>query len=185
MDTYVKIADKQILQLTLADLKIDQKTDFYQNDIDGELVKNLVVFSPTDESHLGNKFDFYKKLNDKTLNEFIKKLIKQLGVKNHYFFHSYTSKSNKTDLKDTIINDNESFICLYIGNGGIKNSLYKSIRNALAHGNIIHKGKYYLLYSITKDNAEQKEYDARINFLLKIHNLKKSNAYTDLLNDHI
>ena len=119
----------------------------------------LTIFTPTNQSHLGIKFDDYTKLNTRNTDKFLQQLFSGLGLKNIYFFDTFeTRKTGKIDLYNSVVMDNEAMLCLRCMNGA-KKSLYMAVRNAIAHGNIIYDGRYYILYSVSDDKIE---YEGRL-----------------------
>lgn len=177
---YVKNSNKCVCSIKLNDLKINnQNFNFIsdENIISKETYYDLVLLTPTKQSHLGTKFS--KKIL-KHLDELVNDLIKELDVKNVYFFDSFNSKSQRTDLANKIKNDNHTFIVLKCSNG-LAEALYVSIRNALAHGNILSDNKYYYLYSLsTKESDNIPEEERKLVFLLKIRDIKKLIAYIEV-----
>ena len=179
--TYSEESKINRLFLTLRDLGIDENTVFglKHNKYDYRLLASLVLFTPTNQSHLGVKFASYSKINNNTMNNFLKGVFSGLGVKNVYLFSSYTEKTKKkNDLRGAILNDKETMICLRCDNG-VLNSLFMAIRNSLAHGNIIEEDGFLELYSISDD---KKEFDSAITFFLRIKQQSKLRAFFQTLN---
>ena len=56
------------------------------------------------------------------------------------------------------------------------------VRNAIAHGNIIHDGKYYVLYSVSDD---KKEFDSEVTFFLRIDKLSKLGVFRRVLESYL
>ena len=174
------------LSLSLRDLGIDEKTEyglkFTQND--KNLFMSLVLYTPTSQSHLGKKFENYSKLNNRTLDRFLNSIFSGLGLNGIYLFRSFTEKENKKkgnkkkDLRKSVLEDNGAMICLRCDNGA-RDSLFMSIRNSIAHGNIIEKDGYIIFYSISDD---KKEYDSTVTFYLRINKISKLNAFFKVLN---
>ena len=170
-DTYTKQAGNQILSVTLRDLGIDESTTYGKKKKKNynKLFVQLTLFTPTNQSHLGIKFDDYTKLNTRNTDKFLQQLFSGLGLKNIYFFDAFeTRKTGKIDLYNSVVMDNEAMLCLRCVNGA-KKSLYMAVRNAIAHGNIIYDGRYYILYSVSDDKIE---YDSAITFYMRIKSLK-------------
>lgn len=141
-----------------------------------ETYRDLVLFSPSKESHLGEKIT--KRL-EKHIDDLVNEVILALDVENVYFFNSYTSSKDKADLSPRILNSNGTFLCLYCCDAFLE-SFYASVRNALAHGNIVKKGKFIYLYSVSSiEGKEVGEKDRKLSFLLKLHKLNNLVAYID------
>lgn len=136
--TFLQEAQKNQLNITLREL-MPKGVEYITEDIDSELYTKLVLLNPTNSTHLGKKFNDYKKLNNKTLDSFVNRLKNELDVKEVYFFKTFNSKKRDVlNLYSKFKNSSSYCLALYCSDN-LKDSLYKSIRNALAHGNI---GKY-------------------------------------------
>ncbi len=178
--TYVQESKTNRLSLSLRDLGIDENTSYglNSNRYDLDLLMFLVMFTPTNQSHLGKKFASYSKLNKSTLDRFLKTVFSGLGVKSVYLFNSFTEKGNKkNDLRNQVLNDKDTMICLRCENGA-RDSLFMSIRNSIAHGNIIEKDGFLVFYSISDD---KNEYDSAVTFFLKIRKTTKLQAFKKAL----
>jgi len=181
-ETYAKKSKNCVLNLTLREYGIDETATYYSGKIDSNLIRDLVTYSPTDSSHLGRKFDQYPRLHNKSLNKFIDELIKQLDVKNGYFFNTFTEQELKgrTNIKNQLLND-KVFLAVKCDDS-LRKSLYASIRNALAHGNIIQANNAFIIYSVSSSESNKtSEFDKPLTFLLKVYNLEKLSAYNDVL----
>lgn len=184
-DTLLQLAQKQELNLTLKELGISEKSSYLKNKPKDlfELFAELVMCSPTEESHIGISWqEFKKNVPSKHVDRFSRSLIKALDVKDIFVFNTYESKKTKRcDIKEHVLQSNKSLICLYIGGDGLLKSLYTSIRNALAHGNIVLKDDFFCLYSISSDSKQQNnsEYDKPVTFFLRVYSLDKLQAYVD------
>ena len=178
--TYVKEAKKAFCNLTLTKAGISLINHGYLENADiinSEIFKELVLLSPSGQSNMGIKLS--KKIS-KHNDELVNDITKDLGAKSTYFFASYESKkTEKIDLSKKIANDNDTYLCLYCSDN-FAESIFKCIRNALAHGNIISSDGDYYLYSIAKgERGESGDDDSnkKLEFLLKIRDLKKLDAY--------
>lgn len=136
---------------------------------------DLVLFSPSTQSNVGEKIS--KKL-EKHIDELVDEIVSMLDIKHTYFYSRYTSKSSKNDLSQKIINDNDTFICMYCGNSFLE-LLYTSIRNALAHGNILKKGKFYYLFALSAQEKQLPVTERNLSFLLKVRSFKNLSVYMD------
>ena len=182
--TYIQESKKNRLYVTLRDFGIDENTQYglKDNKYNFNELMSLVMLTPTNQSHLGNKFNYYSKLNNKSLDKFLKAIFSGLGVKSVYLYDSFTEKTkSKTDLKNNVLSDRDTMICLRCCNG-TRDSLFMAIRNALAHGNIVEKDGFIVFYSISDD---QKEYDLPVSFFLRIKQISKLQAKTKTLNTYI
>lgn len=175
--SYVQTAKNQVSSLTLGELPFIGKELEYVSDVDNipsETYKSIVLLSPSKESNLGEKLS--KKI-EKHIDEVVNEILNGLDVKHCYFFSSYESKRQKINVAESVKSDNDNFMYLYCPDAFLE-SLYVSIRNALAHGNIIRKNKHFYLFSLSsKEKADV--YDRKITFLLKINKLEKIQAYMD------
>lgn len=181
--TYSEQSKNNRLSITLGDLDIDDNSiyDFQRTDALDQLFCTLTTYTPTSQSHYGKKFDSYKRLNNKTQEKFLQSLFNGLGIKKVYLYQSFDVRTrNKKNLYDEVIEETESMLCLRCDNGVVK-SLYMAVRNAIAHGNIIAKNNYYILYSVSDD---KNEYTSTITFLLKITKLSNLKALTNTLNTY-
>ena len=176
-ETIVKEASRHKCSISLIDLETKRSSFEFVSDksfIVPETYRDLVLFSPSKASNLGEKIT--KRL-EKHIDALVKEVISALDVKTIYFFSSYTSSKDKEDLAPKITNNNGTYMCLYCSEAFLE-SFYASIRNALAHGNIVKKGKYIYLYSVSsKEVHEAGEKERKLSFLLKVHNLNNLGAY--------
>lgn len=178
--TYVQESKTNRLSLSLRDLGIDENTSYglNSNRYDHDLMMFLVMFTPTKQSHLGKKFAGYSKLNNSTLDRFLKSIFSGLGVKSVYLFNSFTEKGKKkNDLRNLVLSDKDTMICLRCDNGA-RDALFMSIRNSIAHGNIIEKDGFLVFYSISDD---KNEYDSTVTFFLRIRQTSKLRAFKKAL----
>lgn len=176
-ETIVKESKRHKCSFSLS--KLETKKDRFEfitdkSIISPETYRDLVLFNPSKESNLGEKIT--KRL-EKHIDDLVNEVASALDVKRIYVFNSYESRKGKEDLVPRIMTDNGTFMCLYCS-GAFLESFYASIRNALAHGNIVKKGKFIYLYSVSsKEGLEVREKDRKISFLLKVHNLNNLAAY--------
>ena len=181
--TYSEQSKNNKLSITLADLNIDEKSvyDFPRTDALDQLFCTLTTYTPTNQSHYGKKFESYKKLNSKTQEKFIQSVLNGLGIKKVFLYQSFTDRTkNKNNLYNEVIKETDTLLCLRCDNGVVK-SLYMSVRNAIAHGNIVKKDNFYVLYSVSDDKVE---YTSNITFLLKITKLTNLKALIKTLNSY-
>lgn len=176
-DTFVKKSKRCICALTLQDLEASIRDVEFISDcnlIDADSFMQLVLFSPSKQSNVGVKIS--KKL-EKHIDALVHEIVSGLDVKNTYFYSSFTSKKEKEDLSRRVLEDNNTFLCLYCPDAFLE-SLYASIRNALAHGNIFKKGNHYYLYSVSsKEKSSTSDQERNITFLLKLYRLNKLSSY--------
>ncbi|MBO4418502.1 MAG: hypothetical protein J5789_01555 [Oscillospiraceae bacterium] len=177
--TIVKGAKQHKCSISLSELETKKSVFEFISDksiIAPETYRDLVLFSPSKESHLGDKIT--NRL-EKHIDDLVNEVISALDVKTIYFFSFYDSSKNLEDLAPKIITNNGTFMCLYCPDAFLE-SFYASIRNALAHGNIVKKGKYIYLYSVSsKEGKEVGEKERTLSFLLKVHKLNNLVAYID------
>ena len=181
-ELYSKQSQEQYLSITLRDLGIDETAPYGLGDAKKykDLFVELTTFSPTSQSHLGVKFDSYSKLNSRNLNSFLAQVFSGLKVKKVYLYETFSvkkEKPNRVDLFQEVSTDKGAMICLRCCNS-VKQSLYMSVRNAIAHGNIIYNGYFYILYSVSDD---KKEYDSPVTFFLRIKSLGYLRSFTKVL----
>lgn len=176
-ENFVKVSKQQVCKLTLREMScIGKQLNFIldTSSILPDTYKDIVLMSPSKESNLGIKIS--SKL-EKHIDEVVTYIMNGLDIQNCYFFSAYESKSNKTNLALKIKTDSKNFICLYCPDAFLE-SLYSSIRNALAHGNIIQKGNHYYLFAVSsKEKCDI--LDKNITFFLKINKLEKIQTYMD------
>ena len=178
--TYAKKARASRLLLSLRELDIDETTHYsIPNERDAaDLFVQLTVLTPTYQSHLGRKFEAYSKLNNRSTEGFLGALFSGLGINNIFLYKTFESKTAQTyDLRNDVLSCKETMLCLRCDNGVLK-SLYMSIRNAIAHGNIIEREGYIVFYSVSDD---KKEYDSNITFFLRIRKQRNLSAFTKVL----
>jgi hypothetical protein len=180
--TYTKQAKENKLDITLKELDIDPAS--YQFDRSrklDELFCNLTVYTPTMQSHYGEKFSAFPRLTQRELDGFLGRVFSALGVKKVYLYETYSDRTkNKTDLYDDVVNETGTMLCLRC-DSGVKESLYMAVRNAIAHGNIVRRGDYYELYSVSD---QTKEYDSNVTFFLRIKKLEKLKALITILDNY-
>ena len=135
-DTYAKRAQTCICSLCLRDLDICKNMiPFITNerDMPAEIYRRLVLYTPSRASNLGEKISERLK---KHLDELVNEIMNGLDLKHCYVFSAYESeKPDKTDLAKTVASQTEPYILLNCS-GGLAESLFAAIRNALAHGNM-------------------------------------------------
>ena len=181
--TYKQQSLKNVLSISLTELGITDEDiyGFGNEKIDYDLLSKIIIFTPTNQSHLGEKFKHYSKLNKFTANDFVKKIYNALGIKNIYVFENYTTKNKEyNNLFKSVSGENDTFIC-YRTNNGIYKSLYMGLRNALAHGNIVRKKNMICLYSVSDD---KNEYTSPVSFFLRIDKMSKLKAVIKVLEQY-
>lgn len=129
---------------------------------------NIVLFASHDQSNVGVQLS--SKIT-RHIDEIVDEIMSELDLKTSYFYKKYDSQSGRTDLKDKIRNNSNPCICMYVGDSFTR-SLYDSVRNALAHGNIAKKGKYYYLFSFSSADNRKPIEQRRISFMIKTYSLK-------------
>ena len=171
--TYAGQADQNCLYVSLSDLGISLNSLYevkQSNQLNG-IFADLVVFTPSKQSHLGKKLSEYSKLNSRNTDKFLQDVFNSLGIrKNVFLFKTFNPTKRKlNDVFPDVIKSNDQLLILRCDNG-VKESLFMAVRNAIAHGNIVYDGKFYTLYSVVDD---KKEYESEVTFLLRIDRLEK------------
>ena len=189
-ETERKKALKQTCSFTLSDLETpNAKFSFVPENtikaaIPAETFRDLISFTPSHTSNLGDKLTNNSK---KHIDEIVHEVVAALNVKTVYFYSRFESQQKSVvDLTHDVLTNSGTFMCLFCPDSLLE-SLYSSIRNALAHGNIAQKEKYYYLYSVSSQEGEKTpETQKRITFLLKVHSLNNLNlkAYLDAYNKY-
>lgn len=155
---------------------------YIEDKIDSDTYQNIVLYSPTNTSHLGMKFKDYGISSSRAITDFMKKLLEALEVE-YYFFETYNSSKDSVSCKFQIENlyDDRNWLIVNSANG-LAEGTYCGVRNALAHGNIIKYNNFYYLYSVSScSNSSQPESKKQISFLLKLDSLKKIDEFIDTL----
>lgn len=153
-------------------------------DLNKKYFYNLVFLTPTDQNRYGVKFKTMKKLNKRTTDTFLRTIFAKLGIKDESIatFASFNGKKGKTIKKTKFEKmSDEPFALLKIENG-INYSLFASIRNCLAHGDILKDGEWYYLFSLSTKNIKISDEEKKIKFLLKIKDLDSLSIFCDVLN---
>lgn len=184
-ETIVKKSKKCVCRLSLDKLGFSYKNCNFLDDekaIPSDVYTSIVLFSPSTQSNLGVKLSNKIK---KHIDELVLEIQKNLDIKNTYFFASYESKDKtKEYLSVKIKDDTNTYLCLYCSDN-FTESLYASVRNALAHGNIIKKDNYFYLYSVSSKGSEKEDdFEKSLTFLLCLHKLNKLNAYITAFNKY-
>ena len=192
--TYTQQAKSNYLTLPLKELKIDDHSKYVERsqiECLKDLIFNLVTCTPTNQSHLGDKFREYKKIKFKTPDPFLTDIFSRVGIKqaNLFLFKNYstrtkTEKNEKKNLYKKVINCHKEMLCLHCDDGGVINSLYNAIRNALAHGNIVKQNDYTLLYSVNIARKGDNEYESNVTFFMRIKNIEKLMAFQNVLESY-
>lgn len=191
-------SDEYKLNINLEELGFNKEcfNSFDINSIDKEMFFNFVFCSPvdpSDASHYGHKFSDIPSLNKRTYDNFFKEVVDAMQVKSLNLFNVYESEPNndgvikqRFDLREKIINEDSTFLYLYTGASRCEISLFLSIRNAFAHGNIFIYNGYYYLYSVSTRNAKTvDEFQRKIKFLLRISNINLLKKVWDVLLKYI
>ena len=178
-DTYAKQAQNCVCNITLRDLDICKTTPPFigtEHKVSAEVYQQLVLYTPSRESNLGTKISERLK---KHIDELVNEIMKGLDLKHCYAFSAYEPKKpDKTDLRKTVTSQTEPYILLNCSSG-FAEALFASIRNALAHGNILKSGNYFYLYALAKEKQQTNDTDKKLSFLLKVYRLDKLGAYID------
>ena len=172
-NTYAGQADQNCLHLSLSDLGISLNSlyEIKPSDQVKLIFSDLVVFTPSKQSHLGKKLSEYSRLNSRNTDKFLQDIFNGLNIgRNIFLFKTFVPTKRKlNDIFPIVIQSTDQLLILRC-DSGVKESLLMAIRNAIAHGNIVYDGKYYTLYSVADD---RNEYESEITFLLRIDQLEK------------
>lgn len=175
---YAKESQKYQCSLSLSDIET-RSLKFHkcsEIDIDPETYMHLILYGPSKQSNLGREIS--PKIT-KNINRLVSEIISRLDIKNVYFFDSYRSRKDKKDLQHIVKNDRRPFIYLYVSDSFVV-SLYASIRNSLAHGNILKRGEYYYLYALSsRESHTLSENERTLSFLLKIKNFRNLSVFME------
>ena len=191
--SYRQKALSNCLSLKLNELGIGRDSNYVKREqIENlkDLIFDLVTCTPTDQSHVGQKFRSFSELNRGAKDVFISSLISKLGIneRNVFLYASYSSQTTeKNNLHDNFIKCTDEILCLRCDEGEVVHSLYRSFRNALAHGNILTKDDYFILYSVDSGKDEKikvGEYELPIKFFMRIKNIEKLMAFQEVLESY-
>lgn len=177
-----KMAKSNKLCLFLRECAFFTDGKYIEDKIDSDTYQNIVLYSPTNTSHLGMKFKDYGISSSRAITDFMKKLLEALEVE-YYFFETYNSGKDSVSCKFQIENlyDDRNWLIVNSANG-LAEGTYCGVRNALAHGNIIKYNNFYYLYSVSScSNSSQPESKKQISFLLKLDSLEKIDEFIDTL----
>lgn len=183
--TFAQSADISYLEITLPDLGINKDNMNYidGSQIDPDLFKRLVLLTPTTQSNLGKKFNQYI-INNNNLQEYIEELCERLKLDDKFFFTSYASDNEKNKNLFSEVKNGKTNMMVLKKNSGLKESLYSSVRNALAHGNIIKHKKGYALFSFSGNDNNKGEIDRCLSFYLWVKDLELLKAYVNELDKY-
>jgi len=175
--------------ISLKSLGLNSKLVDDNISINKDVFYKLIFNTPTNANlNYGIKFKSIKSLNGKKSNSFLNEIFDLLSItsENILLFSCFKSKKNRNKItKENIkIDSSNLFVLLKIDNG-VKESLYISIRNALAHGNIIKKNKFYYLFSLSNSNNKISDNEKKIKFLMKLNNLEQLAIFTNTLEKYI
>lgn len=194
-ETYSQLADKYKLNITPEELGVDNLPQIDPSLLDNDLYKYILLFLPHYDSDYCLDMGNYN-ISSGNTNTFLKTLFSEMEINNVYVFSVFQEKSEiksksdkpliKIDIKPQIITDKDTCLYLYhrtdksLSNGGNKKgryslvcSVFRGIRNALAHGNIRIDGTAYVFYS--------KCPSGKLSFYMRISDLKFLYAYKDVL----
>ncbi len=159
---------------TLNSLKLNTTMLAENLEIDSKVYYSLVFLTPTNQSRYGTKFKKLHKFNKRVSDKFLREIFEKLGISNDsvLVFDTFNGKKGKSievkDVKEIL--SNGPFILLK-NECGIVNSLYASIRNCLAHGDIIKDAEWYYLFALSSRNIKISDEDKKLKFILKIKSL--------------
>lgn len=185
-NTLKQISEKRKCILTLSAFKLNTSMLVSDISINKNSFYDLVFMTPTYENRYGVKFKAMKKLNKKTTDTFLRTIFSKLNIEGERIavFTSFDGKKGKLIGKSLFKSfSSEPFILLKSENG-IKYSLFASIRNCLAHGNILKNGEWYYLFALSTKNNKISDEEKKLKFLLKIKDLNDLSVFCDVLGDY-
>lgn len=179
-----KMAKSNKLCLLLRECAFFTYGKYIEDKIDSDTYQNIVLYSPTNTSHLGMKFKDYGISSSRAITDFMKKLLEALEVE-YYFFETYNSSKDSVSCKFQIENlnlyDDRNWLIVNSANG-LAEGTYCGVRNALAHGNVVKYNNFYYLYSVSsRNNSSHTDSEKPISFLLKIDSLEKLGEFMNIL----
>lgn len=177
-----KMAKSNKLCLFLRECAFFTDGKYIEDKIDSDTYQNIVLYSPTNTSHLGMKFKDYGISSSRAITDFMKKLLEALEVE-YYFFETYNSGKDSVSCKFQIENlyDDRNWLIVNSANG-LAEGTYCGLRNALAHGNVVKYNNFYYLYSVSsRNNSSHTDSEKPISFLLKIDSLEKLDEFMNIL----
>lgn len=182
LQSFSDTAEHNSLCLAIKDCAFLADAKYTEDEIDPCVYQKIVLYSPTDASHLGKTFEEYGISSSASIKRFVETLLSALKAE-HYFFKTYIS--DKADVSCNLeiecLCDDTNRLIANCGNG-ISEGIYKGIRNALAHGNIVEYNNFYYLYSVSPRKKNSTDEEKPISFLLKIDSLDKLAEFVNVLN---
>ena len=182
--TFASLAKKRKCAITLSSLRLNTKMLDDGLRLDPDTFYSLVFETPTNQGLYGDKFSQFKGLKKGTSDQFVKEIASELGIEENdvLTFGVFDGKAKKAITSSTLKAKGERPFLLYKVENGIYGSLFASIRNCLAHGDIIKNGKWYYLFCLSSGNRKTSDENKKIKFLLKIENPKVLKAFRNVLN---
>lgn len=185
-NTLTQQADKNKCNLTLNSLKLN--TSMLENDIDIDrnIFYELVFLTPTYENRYGVKLKELRKLNKRTTDIFLRTIFSRMNINEELIiiFKSFNGKKGKMIEKSKLKNNSSEPLILLKNENKIIYSLFASVRNCLAHGNILKNGEWYYLFALSTKNNKISDEEKKLKFLLKIKSLDTLSIFCDVLNDY-
>lgn len=182
--TYLKKAKNQYLSLRLCDAKIQNHVELDTKEIDSDIFRFFILFTPkgNDDLYYRHERSEYG-INNSNTDLFITDFCKTLSIDDSFYpFASFGIKdSNIVEKQDLskFLHSHKYYLFLRVGDS-IVSSLFGSIRDALAHGNILKDKSGVLLFSTRKEDDEQ----SYIKLLMKIKSLTELNKVIKLLEEY-
>lgn len=179
-------SEKRKCILTLSAFKLNTSMLVRNININKDYFYNLVFLTPTNENRYGIKFKTITKINKKTTDIFLRTIFTKLNIKEELIaiFTSFDGKKGKLIEKSLFKKSSSDPFILLKSENGIKYSLFASIRNCLAHGNILKNGEWYYLFALSSKNNKISDEEKKLKFLLKIKDLDDLSIFCDVLNDY-
>ena len=184
--TLCKISENKKCMLTLNSIKLNTTMTVTNLNIDSDIFYRLVFLTPTSQSRYGIKFKKLKKLNRRTTDIFLRTIFAKLEISDNsiMIFKSFDGKKGeRIESKNLEELSGKPFILLRNEND-IKCSLFGSIRNCLAHGNIIKDGDWFYLFALSNGQSKTSDENKKLKFLLKIKNLNLLTVFCNILDEY-
>lgn len=172
-ETLLKAAEKYHFSAVLNEMGINSESTYVdEKELDDEIKRlfcDLVVLTPTNQSKLGLKIETLS-IPDNRKDGFLRAIFDDMNMRAYYYNANRSNKKNSKELRSKV-SQKGNVVFIKAQNGGIV-SLYASVRNSIAHGNIVKKRKYYYLFSTHLEDGKDEYNEANITFFMKIDNLR-------------
>ena len=182
-NTFYKKAKESYLNTTFSDIKLKRLKEIDIDKLNSDGFKFLILQTPIQDR---NKYYFKTKeqygINSKNTDTFLKRVCNVLDIgDNFYPFSAFEPKYENINKRDNLVSKLHSanrFMFLYVGNS-IVESLFCSLRDAFAHGNILKDEKKYYIFSSKKIDDN----NTKLKFVLCVDNIDKLFRIKDVLKE--